>query len=136
MTKIIKKITATAAAIIALGAFGLSASANETKTWSVTHINTPGAPSIVNYEEVEMVSARYVTYCAMAQTMTDLASREVTITSNTHSMSRTIRINTPNKEQEWTLLYTGDFDNKVVYKVTGSTTDREIFRASGYITRN
>ncbi|MGN0682815.1 MAG: hypothetical protein ACI4JY_03975 [Oscillospiraceae bacterium] len=133
MTKIIKKVTATAAAIIALGAFGLSASGTEIKDWTVAHVNTPGAPSIPNCTTVYMTASKD-TYCAMVQSMTNLATREVTITSETNYMNRAIKFNTPGIELSWK-LESGYILNDVTYKVTATTSDIDVLSASGYIKR-
>lgn len=133
MTKIIKKVTATAAAIIALGAFGLTTSATETESWTVAHVNTPGAPSISNCTTVYM-TASDDPYRAMVQSMTNLATREVTITTETHHMDRAVKFNTPGVELPWQ-LDDGHISKKVAYKVTATTSDSDVLSANGYIKR-
>ena len=132
--KIFKKITALAMAAVAASALSLSAAAEgEHRDWSVAHVNTLGAPSILNYTTVYMMASRD-TYYAMAEHMTDLVSRKVTITSDTNQMSRNIEFNATGREQSWRLL-SGDFNEDVTYTITAHTNETAILAASGYIER-
>ena len=133
--KIFKKITALAMAAVTAGTLSLSASAAgvEHKDWSVAHVNVPGAPSILNYTTVDMVASTD-TYFAMAEHMTDLVSREVTIESTTNYMNRTIEFNAAGKEQAWKLLQ-GAWGDPVTYKIKAHTNESAVLAADGYIER-
>lgn len=136
--RILKKITAMAlAATVAAGAIGTSVDAvvAEQKKWNVSHINVPGAPSIVNYTYVEMVASQDK-YRAVVTGMTRLANATVTVESGSeHKMSDTPLVFTAtNIPQTWTLKE-GSLSNPVQYKITAFTTIRDRLDASGYIER-
>lgn len=134
MKKALKRITALALAAVTAGALGLSAAADEIRQWSVADVKTPGAPSISNWTTVYMMATKDP-YYAMAETMTDLVSREVTITCDNYTMSRTIRFNAAGTEQSWRLT-DESFSKDACYKVTANTTlSGVILNSTGYIKR-